>query len=211
MIWRDATHVPCPAKKPRQEWGSDPRRRLKQGGDAAVNQGGDTLNKVESERCNRGRPRLWPRALGGRPAVRSPRRWRHFRASIRSIAISLALTAGAGIGLLPEWLVTEQTRSSALRVVLPAWRSAPVNVYALHRTGNRGTRAVRALLEHLRAGCIGASRGRRFEKKPVSAPSGHGAWTRASRFMRSLTPMLSSERTAALMSRSQGLVSAAGR
>jgi DNA-binding transcriptional LysR family regulator len=60
-------------------------------------------------------------------------------------------TAGAGIGLLPEWLVTEQTRSKALRVVLPAWRSAPVNVYALHRTEHRGTRAVRAFVEHLRA------------------------------------------------------------
>ena len=66
-------------------------------------------------------------------------------------AVRELATAGVGIGLLPEWLVTEQTRSMALRVVLPAWRSAPVNVYALHRTEHRGTRAVRALVEHLRA------------------------------------------------------------
>jgi DNA-binding transcriptional LysR family regulator len=68
-------------------------------------------------------------------------------------------TAGAGIGLLPEWLVSEQTRSKALRVVLSAWRSAPVNVYALHRTEHRGTRAVRALVEHLRAAYLPASGG----------------------------------------------------
>jgi DNA-binding transcriptional LysR family regulator len=66
-------------------------------------------------------------------------------------AVRELATAGVGIGLLPEWLVTEQTRSRALRVVLPAWRSAPVSVYALHRTEHRGTRAVRALVEHLRA------------------------------------------------------------
>jgi DNA-binding transcriptional LysR family regulator len=68
-------------------------------------------------------------------------------------------TAGAGIGLLPDWLVSEQTRSKALRVVLSAWRSAPVNVYALHRTEHRGTRAVRALVEHLREAYLPASEG----------------------------------------------------
>src|SRR4029077_20959986 len=66
-------------------------------------------------------------------------------------AVRELATTGAGIGLLPEWLVAEQTRSKALRVVLPAWRSALVNVYALHRTEHRGARAVRALVEHLRA------------------------------------------------------------
>jgi DNA-binding transcriptional LysR family regulator len=63
--------------------------------------------------------------------------------------------AGAGIGLLPEWLVAEETRNKALRVVLPEWRVAPVTVYALHRTEHRGTRAVRALVEHLRAAYLG--------------------------------------------------------
>jgi hypothetical protein len=33
----------------------------------------------------------------------------------------VAVTPGSGIGLLPEWLVTEQVRSKALRVVLPGW------------------------------------------------------------------------------------------
>ncbi len=73
-----------------------------------------------------------------------------FRSNAPHAVRELAM-GGAGIGLLPEWLVTEQTRSRALRVVLPAWGSAPVNVYALHRTEHRGTRAVRALVEHLRA------------------------------------------------------------
>jgi DNA-binding transcriptional LysR family regulator len=74
-------------------------------------------------------------------------------------AIRELATAGAGIGLLPEWLVVEQTRSNALRVVLPAWRGRPVNVYALHRTEHRGTRAVRALVEHLRAAYVTDSHG----------------------------------------------------
>ncbi|MGD0678749.1 MAG: LysR family transcriptional regulator [Polyangiaceae bacterium] len=74
-------------------------------------------------------------------------------------AVRELATAGVGIGLLPEWLVTKQTRSMALRVVLPAWRSAPVNVCALHRTEHRGTRAVRALVEHLRAAYLAAPPG----------------------------------------------------
>jgi DNA-binding transcriptional LysR family regulator len=74
-------------------------------------------------------------------------------------AIRELAAAGAGIGLLPEWLVEEQTRSKTLRVVLPAWRGGPVNVYALHRTEHRGTRAVRALVEHLRAAYLPASQG----------------------------------------------------
>ncbi|MGD0679834.1 MAG: LysR family transcriptional regulator [Polyangiaceae bacterium] len=75
-------------------------------------------------------------------------------------AIRELATAGAGIGLLPEWLVAEQTRSNALHVVLPAWRGRPVNVYALHRKEHRGTRAVRALVEHLRAAYVTDSQGR---------------------------------------------------
>jgi DNA-binding transcriptional LysR family regulator len=74
-------------------------------------------------------------------------------------AVRELATAGVGIGLLPEWLVAERTRSRVLRVVLPAWRSAPVNVYALHRTEYRGARAVRALIEHLRAEYLKSSSG----------------------------------------------------
>jgi DNA-binding transcriptional LysR family regulator len=72
-------------------------------------------------------------------------------------AVRELATAGAGIGLLPEWLVAEQTLSETLRVVLPSWRSAPVGVYALHRTEHRSTRAVRALVDHLRAVYLGTA------------------------------------------------------
>jgi len=72
--------------------------------------------------------------------------------AVRELAI-----AGTGIGLLPEWFVVDQARSDALRVVLPAWRGPQVNVYAIHRTEHRGTRAVRALVEHLRAAYLSAS------------------------------------------------------
>jgi DNA-binding transcriptional LysR family regulator len=74
--------------------------------------------------------------------------------AVRELAI-----AGAGIGLVPEWLVEEHTRSKRLRVVLPAWRSAPASVYVLHRTEHRGTGAVRALVEYLRAAYRAAGQG----------------------------------------------------
>ena len=79
-----------------------------------------------------------------------------FRSNAPHAIRELAL-AGAGIGLLPEWLVAEQMRSNVLRRVLAVWNGGPVNVYALHRTEHRGTRAVRALVEHLRAAYLPAS------------------------------------------------------
>jgi DNA-binding transcriptional LysR family regulator len=81
-----------------------------------------------------------------------------FRSNAPHAVRELAM-AGTGIGLLPEWLVTEQTRSKALRVVLPGWRGGPVSVYALHRTEHRSTRGVRALIEHLRQAYLPPSKG----------------------------------------------------
>jgi DNA-binding transcriptional LysR family regulator len=55
---------------------------------------------------------------------------------------------GAGIALLPDWLVTEEVKRRALRMVLPAWQTDLVSVNAIHRTEHRGSRRVRALVEH---------------------------------------------------------------
>lgn len=59
--------------------------------------------------------------------------------------------SGAGVALLPAWLVTEEVERGALRVVLPSWKSAPVRVNALHRSEHRGAPRVVTLIEHLRA------------------------------------------------------------
>jgi DNA-binding transcriptional LysR family regulator len=69
--------------------------------------------------------------------------------AVRDLAV-----AGAGIGLLPDWFVAGHVHGKVLRVVLPAWRGAQVNVFALHRTEYRGKRAVRALVEHLRTAAL---------------------------------------------------------
>ncbi len=73
-----------------------------------------------------------------------------FRSNAPHAIRELALQ-GAGIGLLPAWLVAEPVRAKALRVILPGWRGGPVNVYAIHRREYRGMLAVRALVQHLRA------------------------------------------------------------
>jgi DNA-binding transcriptional LysR family regulator len=65
--------------------------------------------------------------------------------ALRELAV-----AGAGIALLPEWLVTDQLKRRTLRPVLDGWRSGAVPVQALFRTEHRGSRRVRALVEHLR-------------------------------------------------------------
>jgi DNA-binding transcriptional LysR family regulator len=65
--------------------------------------------------------------------------------AVRALAV-----CGAGVALLPDWLVADEVRRRALCVVLPAWRTEPVPVSALHRTEHRGAPRVRAFVEHLR-------------------------------------------------------------
>src|SRR5207248_2185828 len=48
-------------------------------------------------------------------------------------AILAAAVAGAGIALLPEWMVAPEIEAGRLRALLPGWESEPVRVYALHR------------------------------------------------------------------------------
>ncbi len=66
-------------------------------------------------------------------------------------AVRALAEAGAGVALLPDWLVTDEVRARSLRVVLPAWHTEPVSVHALYRTAQRGSARVRALIDHLRA------------------------------------------------------------
>jgi DNA-binding transcriptional LysR family regulator len=72
--------------------------------------------------------------------------------AVRELAVS-----GAGIALLPAWLVSDEVTRRALRILLGAWQTEPVPVNAIHRTEHRGSRRVRALVDHLRAAYAPAS------------------------------------------------------
>ena len=65
--------------------------------------------------------------------------------ALRELAIQ-----GAAIALLPDWLVTDELKRRRLRPVLNGWRTDAVPVHALFRTEHRGSRRVRALVDHLR-------------------------------------------------------------
>ncbi len=58
---------------------------------------------------------------------------------------------GAGIALLPDWLVAGSVKRRALKIVLASWTTDPVSVNVIHRSAHRGAPRVRALVDHLRA------------------------------------------------------------
>jgi DNA-binding transcriptional LysR family regulator len=65
-------------------------------------------------------------------------------------AIQQAAIAGAGLALLPDWLVGDAVAAGHLRVILRDWRTAPVTVFALHRAELRGAARVRTFVEWIR-------------------------------------------------------------
>lgn len=84
-------------------------------------------------------------------------------ASFRSnapYALREAAVRGAGLALLPAWLVAAEVERGELRVLLPDWHTPVVTVSAIHRAELRGTPRVRVFIEHLRK-AHGAIRGTR--------------------------------------------------
>jgi DNA-binding transcriptional LysR family regulator len=71
-----------------------------------------------------------------------------FRCTALHALRDLALR-GAGIALLPDWIVEDDLARRALKRVLPEWTTEAVSVHAIHRTEHRGAPRVRALVEHL--------------------------------------------------------------
>jgi DNA-binding transcriptional LysR family regulator len=65
--------------------------------------------------------------------------------AVRELAVD-----GAGIALLPDWLVADDVRRRALRVILSPWKTDAVGVQAVYRTAHRGAGRIRALIAHLR-------------------------------------------------------------
>lgn len=66
-------------------------------------------------------------------------------------AVGELCVQGAGIALLPDWLVANDVKSRALKIVLAAWTTEAVNVNVIHRVAHRGAPRVRALVDHLRS------------------------------------------------------------
>ena len=58
--------------------------------------------------------------------------------------------AGAGLALLPRFLVADDLRRGALRHVLPAWQSESVTANAIFRSKHKEAPRIRMLVEHLR-------------------------------------------------------------
>jgi DNA-binding transcriptional LysR family regulator len=65
--------------------------------------------------------------------------------AVRELAVD-----GAGIALLPDWLVADDVQRRTLRVVLSSWKTDSVAVHAMYRTAQRGASRIRALVDHLR-------------------------------------------------------------
>jgi DNA-binding transcriptional LysR family regulator len=75
------------------------------------------------------------------------------KGAFRSNALSAlreAAIAGAGIALLPDWLVAGELESGALRALLSDWRVPAAEVFALVRSDVRGTPRVARFLDYFR-------------------------------------------------------------
>lgn len=70
------------------------------------------------------------------------------RSNSPTALLQLAI-AGAGIALLPDWLVNRDLDAGRLDRVLPAYESPHVGLWALHRIELRDVPRVRVFLDHI--------------------------------------------------------------
>ena len=64
-------------------------------------------------------------------------------------AVRIAAIGGAGIAVLPAFLVREDIKTGALRAILHEWRQAPVPIHVLYRTHVAPPLRVRAYVDYL--------------------------------------------------------------
>lgn len=83
---------------------------------------------------------------GGREGSRAIEVRGRFRCNAPSALRDLALD-GAGVALLPDWLVADDIERGKLRRVLPEWSSSPITAWLIHRAELRGAPRIRAFLE----------------------------------------------------------------
>ena len=67
------------------------------------------------------------------------------------LALRDGVLSGAGIAMLPGWLVRDEIERGTLHRLLPAWSAPPARVFLLHRVELRGALRVRVFVDHLRA------------------------------------------------------------
>lgn len=68
-------------------------------------------------------------------------------------ALREAALAGAGVALLPDWLVEPDLAARRLRRLLPGWSTPELCIYVVQRSDLRGSARVRAAIDLLRA-CV---------------------------------------------------------
>lgn len=68
-----------------------------------------------------------------------------------AMAMLAAARGGLGFAVLPAWLAEESLARGELRAVLAGWSLPEGEAFVAHRQKGRGQRAVRAVVEHLRA------------------------------------------------------------
>jgi DNA-binding transcriptional LysR family regulator len=64
-------------------------------------------------------------------------------------AVRVAALAGGGIAILPSFLIRDDVRNGALRLILDDWRQAPVPIHVLYRTHVAPPVRVRAYVDYL--------------------------------------------------------------
>jgi DNA-binding transcriptional LysR family regulator len=72
----------------------------------------------------------------------------HFSANDATVLLQ-AVLAGAGITLLPTYLMDDHLDKGALQIILPEWTAPPMTIYALFPSRRHLSPAVRALLDFL--------------------------------------------------------------
>jgi DNA-binding transcriptional LysR family regulator len=91
-------------------------------------------------------PDVWTFRSGGQ--VRDVRVKGRYRAN-NSLAVRHAAVAGAGVALLPEFLVRNELRAGLLARALEAWRPAEQAVYALYPRHREQPRILRTFIDFL--------------------------------------------------------------
>lgn len=68
-----------------------------------------------------------------------------------SLALRDAALAHVGLTLLPRFYIHDDLESGRLRVVMPSWSPAPVNIFAVYPRQRHLAPKIRVFIEHLRA------------------------------------------------------------
>jgi DNA-binding transcriptional LysR family regulator len=63
--------------------------------------------------------------------------------------LRVSALGGAGVAMLPTWIVADDLRSGALKIVLPGWEPPSSFVHAVYPGNRRMSAKVRLFVDHL--------------------------------------------------------------